>query len=81
MQINNNRGIALIIVYGAIMVLALLSTAFLINATTESRAAVSYANSLRAFWAAEAGIQKASWEVHSNSCAGCTTCSSNKCIT
>jgi len=80
MKINNKKGMALIIAYTAIMVLTILASGFLLRSANESQIAVGYAKSARSFWLAEAGVQQALWELNVNSCAGCTVCGSNKCI-
>ena len=80
MKIRNKRAVALIIAYLSITVLTILGAAFVIRSTQESRAALTYAKSLKAFWLAEAGLQRALWELNENSLAGTTTCETNKCI-
>ena len=71
MKINNKRGIALIAAYMVIAVLSFLSAAFVIRSTSESRTIRGYENSNKAFWLAEAGIQKALWDINYNGCSQC----------
>jgi len=90
----NNRGVALIITYMVVAVLTILSAAFLARAISEKDSARRNAYSTHALWLAEAGIQKAIWELNSNNCAdfkqcilqsvcsSCSACSSvSKCLT
>ncbi len=80
MNLKNKKAVALIISYLSITVLTILGAAFVIRSTQESRAALTYAKSLKAFWLAEAGLQRALWELNVNNLAGTTVCETNKCI-
>ncbi len=55
----NRRGIALIMSYLVIVVLMILSSAFVVKSISESNIAKKYADSTRAFWIAEAGLSQA----------------------
>jgi len=81
MRINNEKAVALILSYMAIMVLTIMASGFLLRSSNESQTAVGYSKSMRSFWLAEAGLQKALWELNVNNCANCTVCGTNKCIT
>lgn len=60
---NNTKGVAIIIVFSIIMVLAILGTAILSRSISESNNAQRYAESVRAFWLAEAGINNALYQL------------------
>jgi cytoskeletal protein CcmA (bactofilin family) len=62
----NNRGIALISVYMLIMVLTILGSSFIARTIQEQRTAEYFANSTRAFWVAEAGLQQATRSFRNN---------------
>ena len=70
----NKRGAALIISYMVIAVLTILSGAFMLSSISESKISNNYFQSNQALWLADAGIQKAVWELNKNSCAGCLQC-------
>ena len=54
----NNRAAALILSFLVIAVLTALSAAFFMGSITESNIVQNYFDSTRAFWVAEAGLQK-----------------------
>ena len=83
----------LVISYLVIMVITILGAVFVIRTIGESRMTQKYAMTSQAFWLADAGVQKATWELNHNSCAGmvqcgsataCSSCTScgggNKCV-
>lgn len=76
----NKRGVVLIICYMAIAALTILGAALLVRSVSERSIASKYFDSTQAFWLAETGIQKALWELEYNNCAGCTSCSGNRCV-
>lgn len=76
----NKRGIVLIICYMVIVILSILGAAFLVRSVSERNVASGYYSSTQALWVAEAGIQQALWELKYNSCADCSNCSGNRCI-
>lgn len=91
---NNDRGAALVIALTIVVVLSVLGTGFVVRTITENRVAQKHASSTQAFWLADAGVQMATWQMTSNSCAGfvqcgtanvCTSCTScgagDKCLT
>jgi len=63
MKLSKN-GVALIMVYVLILVLAVLGTVFFSRTASEHSIATISANSTRAFWLAEAGINRALWELN-----------------
>jgi Tfp pilus assembly protein PilX len=92
-KLGNERGVAILFTLFVIIVLSVLGAAFVVRSITESRVAQKYELSTRAFWLADAGINKAAWELKNNNCAGflrcgtataCTSCSNcgagSKCI-
>lgn len=76
----DRRGAALIISYMVIAVMTILGGAFMIRSISESKLSNSYLQSNQTLWLADAGIQKAAWELSKNSCAGCVSCGVNKCV-
>lgn len=56
---KTKRGAALILAYAVIAALTVISGAFLMRTVSERKAAESFSNSKKAFWAAEAGLQRA----------------------
>ena len=62
----NNRGVALIITFAIIVILVILGTAIFSRSISESDAARRYAESTRAFWIAEAGVNRALYELRNN---------------
>lgn len=60
----NQKGIALIIAYTAILVLLMLSSIFLFRSISEGNLTGRFVYSTRAFWLAEAGINRAFWELN-----------------
>ncbi|MCX5706278.1 MAG: hypothetical protein NTW13_01175 [Candidatus Omnitrophica bacterium] len=70
----NKRGVALIISYMVIAVLTVLGAAFMLRSISEGRISNNYLQSNQALWLADAGIQKAVWELNKNSCVGCSQC-------
>ncbi|HEC69137.1 MAG TPA: hypothetical protein ENI31_02475 [Candidatus Omnitrophica bacterium] len=58
------KGVGLILVFLIITILALFSTALLTRTISENNLAKRYQQSLKAFWLAEAGVQKALWELN-----------------
>jgi len=76
----NNRGAVLIICCMVIMVLILLGAAVFERSVSEKSFASKYYYSTQALWLAEAGIQRALWELGHNNCAGCSVCGSDRCV-
>ncbi len=70
----NKRGVVLIISYMVIAVLTMLGASFMLRSTSENKISNNYFKSNQALWLADAGIQKAVWELNKNSCAGCLQC-------
>lgn len=70
----NKRGAVLVISLLVLLVLSILSGALVSFSIFENDLASRFTNLERAFWLAEAGIQKALWELTYNNCAGCTQC-------
>lgn len=62
----NNRGVALILSFILIVVLAILGAASLSRSISESRIAKRYSESIQALWLAEAGINRALNELRNN---------------
>src|SRR3989338_2264942 len=62
----NNRGSVFIIIFLAIMVLSLLGGAMFWRTISERSSAKVYKESTQAFWLAEAGAQRALWEINGN---------------
>lgn len=62
----NNRGAALIITFAIILILAILGSAIFSRSISESDAARRYTESTRAFWIAEAGVNRALYELRNN---------------
>ncbi len=62
----NKRGVVLIICYMVITVLTILGAAFLIRSVSERGVAGKYFDSTQAFWLAEAGINRALYELRIN---------------
>ena len=71
---HNNKGTVLIIALAFIAVLGILSNAFMGSSISENLTAQRYIASTRAFWLADAGIQKAKWEFDHNNCADFVQC-------
>ena len=78
---KNERGSILIITVGFVLVFTLLGFAAIYLATVENEAAVKRIDSTKAFWLAEAGIQKTLWEFKKNSCHGLFQKSGSSCST
>lgn len=62
----NKKGSVLIIVFLAIMVLSLVGGAMFWRTISERSSAKAYKESTQAFWLAEAGAQRALWEINGN---------------
>lgn len=60
----NKKGIALILSFMVIIVLAILSAAVVFRSTSEVNLVKRFTGSTRAFWLAEAGINKAIWKLN-----------------
>ncbi len=71
---GNERGVALLTTLFFIIVLSVLGTAFVVRSITESRIALKHELSTRAFWLADAGMQRGTWELRSNNCIGFVQC-------
>ena len=79
----NNRGVAFIVAYMVIVVLLVLGTVLMSRSIQESSLTQRFAHSTQAFWLAEAGIQRALYELNTNDCHGlkdtegaaCASCS------
>lgn len=71
----NKRGIALIFCVLVILVIAVLSSSFFSKVINENNLVNRYINTIRAFWAAEAGIAQAINSL--STCCSLTSCSSN----
>lgn len=79
---NNERG-SIIFAFLLALVITVLGVAILTRAFVDNTLTYRATNSSKAFWVAEAGIQRAVWEYKSNSCRGlfssagtaCTSCS------
>ncbi len=69
-KINHKSGSVLIIVLGFILVFTLLGFSTLYLATLQNEAAEKRTASTKAFWLAEAGLQKGLWEYNHNECQG-----------
>ena len=87
---NNERGSILVVTLGFILVFTLLGLGSMYLATVHNEAAEKRAASNKAFWLAEAGLQKARWEFNQHNCTGlfqegtitaCTSCTSGVCGT
>ncbi|MDD5245797.1 MAG: pilus assembly PilX N-terminal domain-containing protein [Candidatus Omnitrophica bacterium] len=55
----NNRGVALILFYSVVAVMTIMGSAFFAGTISENQLTQKYANSTRAFWIAEAGLNQA----------------------
>ncbi len=66
----NNKGIVLPVTLAFVLAFTLLGSATIYLSTTQNEAAEQRIASEKAFWLAEAGIQRALWEVKQNSCRG-----------
>ena len=62
----NKRGVVLIICYMVIVVLVILGAAFLVRSVSERSVASKYFDSTQAFWLAEAGLNKAIFQLRNN---------------
>lgn len=62
----SKKGIALIISFGVILVLTILATAIISRSISESRIAQRYFESIQAFWLAEAGINRALYDLRND---------------
>ncbi len=76
----NNKGIAAILGFVVILVLAILASVMLMRGVGGSRRTEIYVDESRAFWVAEAGIAKALWEINNGGGAwtGWTTSGNDK---
>ncbi len=59
----NKKGVGLIVVLIVIVVLAILSAVIALRSASEKAIGQRYADSLRAFWLAEAGVNQELWEI------------------
>lgn len=75
----NKRGMALILGFTVIVVLTVLGLAIISRSISENNITKRFISSTRAFWLAEAGVQRAFWELSYNSCQGCTQFTNNIC--
>jgi len=75
---NNNKGIATIVGLIVIMVLSILASVLLRRGIVNSHVTEVFIDQKRAFWAAEAGVEKAIWELNNGSWNGWTTQGNNK---
>jgi Tfp pilus assembly protein PilX len=82
-RLNNNRGSTLAITLILLFVLAMLGEAILNSSISENRSARRYSDSSKAFWLADAGVQKVVYEYSAHGCQGlcnastsafCTNC-------
>ena len=82
---NKERGSILVVTLGFILVFTLLGMSSLYLSTVQNEAAEKRLASSKAFWLAEAGLQKTLWEFKKNNCVGlfgegtvttCISCSS-----
>lgn len=62
----NNKGVALILIFTIIVVLAVIGSAIVSRSISEARFAQRYVESTQAFWLAEAGINRALYELRNN---------------
>ncbi len=67
---NNRRGSILVVTLGFVLIFILLGLGAIYLGTVQNEAAEKRTASTKAFWLAEAGIQKALWEYTNNSCHG-----------
>lgn len=70
----NKKGIALVVAIVFILVLSVLAFALMVRSIPGGAIANRYAASTQAFWLADAGIQKAVWELNQNSCVDFLQC-------
>ncbi len=73
-RLNNERGIAILFTLFSVIILSVFGAAFVVRSVTENRVALKHELSTRAFWLAEAGMQRGIWEVESNNCTGLVQC-------
>ncbi len=80
---QSRKGSAMVFVLLIMTVIVTLGIVVNLGSVIESRSSIRISSSTRAFWMAEAGIQRAIWEVNFNNCVGmknagtqttCTTC-------
>lgn len=71
------KGMALVLSLVVIIVLTILGTALLLRSVTASKNTEIFLNSTRAFWLAEAGVQRVLWELNSGYWSGWTTSGNN----
>jgi hypothetical protein len=67
---NNQRGAILAVTLGFVLIFILLGLGAIYLGTVQNEAAEKRTASNKAFWLAEAGLQKALWEYNNNSCRG-----------
>ena len=90
---KNQRGSILVVTLGFILVFTMFGLGSMYLSTVQNEGAEKRTASTKAFWLADAGIQKAKWEFDHNNCAdfvqcgtttACTSCTScgsgNKCL-
>ncbi|MCG2711607.1 MAG: hypothetical protein L6416_04705 [Candidatus Omnitrophica bacterium] len=80
MKLVNNKGIATVLGFIIILILAILASAMLMRGVGGSRRTEIYVDETRAFWVAEAGIARAVWELNNGAgvWTGWTTTGNNK---
>jgi hypothetical protein len=73
----NNKGQAMLLIIGVIMVLAILGTGYALRIFNENSISVKNVHSTQAFWISEAGIQKSTWDYTNNQCHGMKNAGNN----
>lgn len=77
----NKKGIALVTMIIFIVILSVLALALMMRSISSGAVANRYAASTQAFWLADAGVQKALWELNQNNCVGFVQCqTSTACV-
>lgn len=73
----NKKSAALILSIFVLATILIWSGALFLRTFNENNLVKRFCNTTKAFWAAEAGVQKAIWEVKYNSCLGCVQCNTS----
>jgi len=76
----NNKGSILAITIGFALVFTIFGLSAIYLSGLQGETAERQIASTQAFWLAEAGIQKAFWEMDMNDCKGCYDCYGEKCV-
>jgi hypothetical protein len=64
MNLSNKKGIATVLGFVVILILAVLASTMLMRGVSGSRRTEIYVDQTRAYWLAEAGIERALWELN-----------------